>query len=338
MALDDWPEPDRDWAGRYLLGLFREGVEASASSERQAELIAAVHAAGVPAEELFGDPADVARADAPDLAGPSAVAAAESADRAGARDAVGYAGAALLLLGVIAAIMVLVSGDGPIDVRVGVVAVLLAIIGGMIAGSVALFHSMAGRLRAAALAGAVAVGVVLVGGSQVTWSGRDVVLIADLPRWAAALGLLLPGVLAILTARLVPARAAQTAWDDDAWFDRFRGVLTTKGVPAGVAREHERTLREGLAGTTAMQEYGRPDAFALTLAADDPAAPGRRLWWGAAGWFALAVLQAAFIPDDHGFWLLLRVVLIALLIWLGVRSALRARRARPAAPSPKAVQ
>ena len=134
MALDDWPEPDRDWAGRYLLGLFREGVEASASSERQVELIAAVHAAGVPAEELFGDPADVARADAPDLAGPSAVAAAESADRAGARDAVGYAGAALLLLGVIAAIMVLVSGDGPIDVRVGVVAVLLAIIGGLIIG------------------------------------------------------------------------------------------------------------------------------------------------------------------------------------------------------------
>ncbi|MBS4104709.1 hypothetical protein, partial [Tsukamurella paurometabola] len=112
----------------------------------------------------------------------------------------------------------------------------------------------------------------------------------------------------------------------------FRGVLLAKGTPRAVVREHERTLREGLS-TRAFDEYGRPDALALRLVADDPATPSRRHRWGAVGWFAFALLQASFIPGETGAWLVFRVAFTVFLLVLAGRSALRARRARPASSS-----
>ncbi|KXO96736.1 Uncharacterised protein [Tsukamurella tyrosinosolvens] len=330
MAVDDWPEQDRAWAGRYVLGLARLGVPLSSTDARQDELIAAARDAGVPAADLFGDPAEAAAADAPDLN--DADATAEDADGAGAREALAYGGTALIFIGVIAAAMLLIGGGGPVDVTVGMLAVTFAIVTALVVGGAAAMQFVAGRLRIAAYLAAVAIGAVLVGGSQVTWSGRGVVVVADLPRWGAALALLVPGVLAILIARRVPRRAPQTTWSDEEWFARFRGVLISKGTPGTVVREHERSLREGLT-STAADEYGRPDSLALQLVAADPAAQSRRMWWGAAGWMVFALLQATFIPGETGAWLVFRVAFTVFLLALAGRSVLRARRARPASSS-----
>ncbi len=330
MAVGDWPERDRSWAGRYILGLARLGVPLSSTEARQNELIEAVQGAGVSAAELFGDPAEAAAADAPDLE--DADATAEDADGAGAREALAYGGAGLLFMGVIAAVRLHIGGGGPVDVTVGILAVGFAIVAGLILGGAAMMQFVAGRIGVAACLGAAAIVAVLVGASQVSWSGRDVVVVADIPRWGASLALLLPGILAIFVARLVPPRSPRTTWSDDEWFARFRGVLMAKGTPRSAASEHERALRDGLS-TTAYDEYGRPDALALKLVADDPATPGRRHWWGAAGWFAFALLQVSFIPSDTGVWLVLRIGFVIGLVALAARSAFRARRARPNAPS-----
>ncbi|MGX9294881.1 hypothetical protein [Tsukamurella paurometabola] len=329
MAVDDWPEGDRPWAARYILGLAKAGVSLDVSSSRQEELITAVEAAEEPAAELFGNPDVLAAEDAAELAVSDAEAMAT--ESAGVRDALEFGGVSLIFVGLIAAVMVLLGG-GRVDVTVGRVALVSAIAAAVVLGGAASMQFMAGRLKVAGLLAALAVLAVGVGGSQVEWSGRSTVLIGGLPAWAAAIGLLLPGVVVLVVARAVPARVPRTTFDDEEWFSRFRGVLLAKGTPRAVVREHERTLREGLS-TRAFDEYGRPDALALRLVADDPATPSRRLWWGAAGWFGFALLHASFLPDSSGFWLVLRVVVVGGLLWLSIRSALRARRARPASSS-----
>ncbi|NMD56776.1 MULTISPECIES: hypothetical protein [Tsukamurella] len=327
MAVDDWPEGDRQWAGEYILGLFRAGVPAGATVTRQTELIAAAEAAGAPAVELFGDPGEAARADAPDLMDADAVAA--DADEIGLRKTLVYGGVALMFMGVIAAIMVVIDGAGAVDVTVGMTVVMVAIVAALLLGIAATNHFRAGRLTSAKVLAVLAVTAVVVGGSQVAWPGRDVILMDGLPRWAAALALLGPGVLAIIVGRMIPERVPQDSWTDEEWFDRFRGVLVSKQVSPAAAREHERSLRDGLA-VPAFEEYGRPDVLALRLASEDPAAPSRRQWWGAAGWFAFAVLQATFIPGETGAWLVVRIAFTIGLLALAVRSALRARAAGPA--------
>ena len=329
MALGDWPEQDRPWAARYILCLAKVGATFEVSEVRQSELIAAAEAAGEPAADLFGDPDALATEDGAELAISDAEAMAT--DRAGARDALEYGGVSLLLLGVIAAAMVLFGG-GRVDITVGWLAVLSAIVAAVVLCCAASMQFIAGRLKASGALVALAVLAVVVGGSQVAWPGRNTVLIGGLPAWCAGIGLLVPGALVMGVARCVPARAPRTTFDDEEWFARFHGVLVSKGMSRTVAREHERSLREGLA-TSALDEYGRPDTFARRLADDDPATPSRRLWWGAAGWLAFALLHASFIPGDSGFWLVLRVVVVGGLLWLALRSAVSAGRARPKATS-----
>ncbi|RDH12889.1 hypothetical protein [Tsukamurella pulmonis] len=334
MALDDWPERDRRWAARYILCLAKEGVTLEASDARQSELIAAAEAAGAPAADVFGDPDELAAEDAKDFADADVVAMAE--DGFGLREALAYAGVALVFLGAIAGVFVLAKGaTDRVDITAGPVVLMVGIAVALVAGSAASMFFSTGRLRAACGWAAVAVVGVLVGGSQVSWSGRHAVLVAGVPRWPIIAALLVPGLLSILLSRAIPERSSQDAWTDEAWFIRFRGVLVSKGVPSVTVREHERSLREGLTGTSAFAEYGRPDALGHRLAAEDPAAAGRRIWWGAVGWFAFALLHASFIPGETGAWLVFRLVVTAGLVWLGVRSALRARHAQ--STSSKAV-
>lgn len=324
MALDGWPEADRTWGARYVVTLAgQDGVNRALVVERERVLIAALGDAGAPADELFGDPAELARADAAEFGTPDADS--DAAEGLGMRDVLAYSGFMLILPGVLAGGMTFFDGSGPIDVAVGPVAAILGIVVGIIAGSAAVAFFTAGRMKPAVWGVVVALAVVLGAATMAGSSGRGAVLVADAPRWCVALACLLPAVLVLVLWRLVSARTPQTVWTDDQWFERFRGTLRAKGVSTEAAAEHERSLRADLA-SSAMEEYGQPGAMAQSLAKEDPTVPRRRWWWGAAGWFALTLLSALLAVGESGLELAGRV---ALTVGLLVFAASWAWRSRP---------
>ncbi|CAM3949366.1 hypothetical protein ACXYTP_19485 [Tsukamurella ocularis] len=274
MEAKSFAERDKQWGAHYLLVLAgQDGINREILVRRQNELVDSVAAAGVPAAELFGDPGALARADAAELG--SADVAAAAAESFGMHDILTVAGWLLLLQGLIAGIVVLVGGDGPVDVTVGPVILFAAIATTMLGGLVAVGEFSAGRVRRAAIV-AVATVVALAGGVVLAgWAGDWTVLIADAPIWGIALACLLPGVLVIGASRFVPERQPHIGWTDEEWFAQLRDGLLAMGVSGETAREHERALRAGVTAT-AVDDYGQPGAMARRLAADDPAAPRRR--------------------------------------------------------------
>ncbi|MDP0396958.1 hypothetical protein [Tsukamurella strandjordii] len=325
MALEDWPQSDRRWAARYILCLAKAGVSLDASNDRQAELIGSVEASGTSATELFGDPDELAVADAPLLdASETSAAAAESL---GARDILAAAGGLLVVQGIIAGVVLLVTGGGPVDVRVGPLVGLLGIVACEVLGMAAIAYFTAGRMRAAAGMAAAAVAVLMASAAILTASGGGAVLVAGVPRWGIALALLVPGGLVYALSRCLSERTPQTDWSDEQWFDRFRGTLRAQGVSADVAREHERSLRADLT-ESAVGEYGQPGALARRLASDDTSATSRRVWWSTAGWLALALFVGISAIGESGIALAARIALVLGLLLIAVGTGGRAWQTR----------
>lgn len=275
MEAKSFAERDEKWGKRYVATLaWQDGVDRETLVARQNELVDAIGAAGIPADELFGDPVELARTDGAELGTAEVVATSE--EGVGQRDILTVAGSFLIFQGIVAGIVVLVGSDGPVDVTVGPVVLFAAIAATMLAVFVAVGELSAGRARRAMVSGAAAV-VALIGGAVLAaWAGDRTMLVAGVPAWGVALACLVPGVLVLGVGRIVPERKPQTEWTDDEWFARLRDGLRARGVSAAAAGEHERTLRADVA-TTAVDDYGQPGAMARRLAADDPAAP-RRTW------------------------------------------------------------
>lgn len=325
MEAKAFAERDKQWGARYLLVLAgQDGVNREIVVRRQNELVDSIAAAGVSADELFGDPGALARADAAEIG--SADADAEAAESLGMRDVFAYLTGMSLLAGAIAGGTILFDGSGPVDIRAGATALTVGIFACLVfaAGAVAFFT--VGRVKSTLWMGAAAIGALVLGGVATgVWGDR--VVIAGVPRWSVATALLLlPSALMFALWRLVPARTPQTHWTDVEWFERFRGTLRAKGVPSDVAKEHERSLRAELT-TSAFEDFGAPGAMAQRLAGDDPRAESRRLWRWTAFWSGAAALNLLLALDDGGSPTIVRVALSVVAVLLACVTATRAWKA-----------
>ncbi|ADG77114.1 putative protein OS=Tsukamurella paurometabola (strain ATCC 8368 / DSM / CCUG 35730 /CIP 100753 / JCM 10117 / KCTC 9821 / NBRC 16120 / NCIMB 702349/ NCTC 13040) OX=521096 GN=Tpau_0473 PE=4 SV=1 [Tsukamurella paurometabola] len=331
MALDDWPERDRRWAARYILCLaVKQDVSYEASEARQAELIAAVESAGLPAAELFGDPDEAAAADGADIRSSEPPPAPLLGG--GRQDGIDAMGVAYLTVGVPAAILVPMVGGARVDVTVGTVALMAGIVIALFAGGAAWSAAAEGYPRRAMALGLTAVAAALFAASQVSWPNRADVLVAGLPSWIAVPAILAPGIVALVVARFVSNEPRQAEeYTDDQWFMRFRDVLRSRWVSADVIDEHVRSLRADLPDvSTATEEYGDPVALARRLANDDSAADRRRWTWKAAAFavFAFLVLFGAItsLIGDGPSWGVLAPIAV---VFLYAPTALKSWRSRP---------
>ncbi|MET9329017.1 hypothetical protein [Tsukamurella sp. NPDC003166] len=326
MEAKDFAERDEKWGKRYVVTLaWQDGVDRELVVARQNELVDSIAAAGVPADELFGDPVELARADAIEYGSPDADA--EAAEGLGMRDVFALSAVILLIMGIGVGGMFLFDEAGPVDIGLGPLALGVAVVACMIAGSAAVAFYTAGRVRSAtrfavgALA-SVAAGVVVAGVAE-----SDSVLIEGAPRWLVAISFLLPSVLAVVAWRLVPARKPQSAWTDDEWFERFRGALRAKGVHWRNAADYESNLRAELT-TTAFDDFGAPGAMARRLAGDASGASGR-YWWRMPAFYLVLALFAAFMAvDAEGSARALNIALSVMLAIGVVTSSPRAWRER----------
>lgn len=297
MTVKDFAARDEHWGARYLVTLaWQDGVDRAILVARQNELVDAIEAAGVPAEELLGDPVALAKTDAVELG--SADVAATAAEELGMRDVFASLGVVSLLAGAVAGVLLLVDGSGPVDIRAGVIALGagIAVCAVLATGAAAFFT--AGQIRSTVWMGASAVAAVILGAVAAAVVGERV-LVAGVPRWAAALAWLLPGLIAFCLWRLVAARTPQTAWADDEWFERFRGTLRAKGVHWKVAADYERNLRAEVT-TSAAEDFGAPGAMARRLVGDAPDSAGRNWWHMPAFYLALALAAALIAIDSEG--------------------------------------
>lgn len=323
MEAKSFAERDEQWGARYLLVLaWQDGINREILVRRQNELVDSIDAAGVPAQELFGDPDVLARADVAEIG--STDVAAEAAERLGIRDVFAYLAVMCLLGGVMAGAIVLFDGSDPVDTNAGATAFAVGIYACLALGSAAVAFFTAGRVKSTVWMGAAAVGAVLLGGvAAAVWG--DQVVIAGVPRWyVSAAVLLLPSGLLFALWRLVPARTPQTHWTDE---ERFRGTLRTKGVSSDAAHEHERSLRAELT-TSAFEDFGAPGAMAQRLAGDDPGAESRRLWRWTAFWIGAAVLNLLLAIDDGGSPTIVRAALSVVVLLNACVTAALAWRAR----------
>lgn len=274
MEAKSFAESDKQWGARYALTLAgQDGINREILVRRQNELVDSIDAAGVPAWELLGDPVELARADSVEYGSAEVQATAE--DGFGLRDILTVAGWLLTFQGFIAGIVVLVDGDGPVDVTAGPVVLFVAIAATLLGGLVAMGEFSAGRARRTAVATIATIMAFVGGAAFASWAGDRAVLLAGVPVWGVALACLLPGALVFGVSRCMPRRAPQTEWTDEQWFARLRDGLRAKGVSADTVREHERALRADVT-STAVDDYGQPGAMVQRLAAEDPAAPRRR--------------------------------------------------------------
>ncbi|WP_182112382.1 MULTISPECIES: hypothetical protein [unclassified Actinotalea] len=253
-------------------------VPADALGERERQLLAAVHAAGVPAAELFGDARELAAEDAAELG--TADEAVRTSQGGGLRPALLEAGATLVAIAVVGAVLTAVRSGWAVDVDLASVLVALSVTVaflGWVAGR-ALFS--AGR-PLPAVGALVAVGALALAGiGAAAGVGPGHVLARDVPvpLWGAAA--LVPGVLALVAARRTRQPVLRESWDDAEWLRRFHHALRTRLVPSATARGHvtevEQATRAG--SSSAFDEFGHPVVLARQVADADRTARARR-WW-----------------------------------------------------------
>lgn len=294
-----WPEGDREWAARYRMRMTGKHVPSSVLDERERDLLDAVRGAGLPAEELFGDAADVAAEDFTALA--TTEEAVLTSQGGGLRPALIEVGGTLLGIGAVAAARTLMQSGWLVDIRVALglvgLGVLIAFLGWIVGRASFAGGRSATTVGVLVTAGAIAVACIATAASV----DPDRVVAHDVPAPLLVLGLLAPGIVLLVSASRMPRQPLRESWDDAEWLRRFRGGLRAGLVPAATARGHVAEIEQALAsaGSTADSEFGHPLVIAREITQVDRTARARRWWLSmTAGTGTPLVIAALVIAND----------------------------------------
>lgn len=280
------------------MSMAGKNVPADALAERERELLDAVRAAGLRAVELFGDAGKLAAEDVAEMA--TVDEAVRTSEGGGLRPALREVGGSLVGIPVVAVVMMSVRSGWRVDVKTGAA---------LIAASVAVVFVgwVVGRASFSAGRPAVTVGmlgagaVALAGIATAVSLGPDPVAARDVPVPLLGLGLLAPGVLALVVGSRMPQQTLRETWDDADWLRRFRGGLRTRLVPAATARGHLVEIEQAMASGTAsaFTEFGHPLVLAREIADADRTARSRRWWLSTvARTSTLLVIAALVLAND----------------------------------------
>ncbi len=316
MNLKAWSAGDQDWVTRYRRAVAGRHVPATVLEERERELLDAAHEAGLPAAELFGDADELAAEDAAELA--TVEEAVRTSEGGGLRPALQEVGGSLVAIALIAVLQMSIRSGWRVDVGVVEALVAVSVVVVFVGWVVGRAFFSAGQ-PGATVGVLVAVGSVAVAGiAAAAGLGPGLVAARDVPVPLLGLGLLTPGVLALVVAGRMPQQTLRESWDDAEWLRRFRGGLRTRLVPAATARGHVAEVEQAL-GTgvgSAVVEFGHPLVLARQVAAADRTARARR-WWASTivgTGTPLAVIALVLALDSRGGSVLTIVFLVSLLL------------------------
>jgi hypothetical protein len=278
VAPTTWPERDQRWVERYRRSMTGKHVPADALAERERELLQAVRETGIPAAELLGDADALAADDVAELA--TVEEAVRASEGGGLRPALRELGGTLVSISTVAVVLMAIRDGWSVDVEVGAALVagsVAAVFVGWVVGR-ALFA--AGRLHAAVGVVVAAVALAVGGIAWAATMGPGHVAAHGVPVPLLGVGLIAPGVLALVVAARMPHPSLRESWDDDEWLRRFRTALRSRLVPSATARDHVAEVEQAIAAgaTSAFAEYGHPLVLARRLAQADHTARARR-WW-----------------------------------------------------------
>lgn len=299
MTTKVWPQRDARWLGLYRGSIAGKPVPRDVAEARERELLVAVLEAEAPADEVLGDPAELAALDATELAGGEEELIRE--DGGTPRTTVINVGGTGLAIGLVVSISMLVRSGWSLDVNLAVILVGGGTAVAFIAWAVASGCYGGGRLGG--VFAAIVLGVVAGSGGIVmaVLVGNDHVLVRDVPTLLVGAALLMPGVALLIIGGNLRERL-QEDWSDGEWLQRFRNGLRTRLLPAEAARGHiaevVQTIARGGDGS-ANREFGHPLVYARALAQANRHSRGRR-WWvsavGTIGW-PLAFLALMLLID-----------------------------------------
>lgn len=328
MTVTTWSAGDQKWATRYRAAMVSKQVPLAALHERERELRDAVRAAGLPAAELFGDAAILAAEDAAELVTIDEVV--RTSEGGGLRTALRELGGTLLSLATLGILLMLIRTGWLVDIDVAPTLVTASVVVGAVGWVVGRALFSAGRpvmmIRVLLAVAAFAVGgialAVIVGPGQI--------LASDVSLPLLGVGMLAPGVLALVAASRMPQQALRTDWDNAAWLRRFTGSLRARLVPTATTRGHVADIERAMgAGTpSAFAEFGHPLVLARELADANRISRVRRWWVATVGSTIFPLLIAAAIFGSRS-WEVLTIPVVALLLLSAVISLVIGWRERP---------
>jgi hypothetical protein len=292
-----WPVQDQQWVARYRTSIAGKHVPARALEERERELLRALRDAEVSATELFGDPDALAAEDAAELA--TVDEEVRGSLGGGLRPALREVGNTLMGIGVVAVLIMFVRHGWYVDIDVALALVAAGVTVVFVGWVVSRALFAAGR-AASAVGVLVAAGAAALAGIAAAANlGSGHIAASDVPAPLLALGMLAPGVVALVVPSRMPQPEYRECWDDAEWLRRFRGGLRARLVTATAARGHVAEIEQALVAgrTSAYAEFGHPLTLARELAKADGSARRRR-WWvstvtGTGGPLAIAVVVIA---------------------------------------------
>lgn len=304
-----WPERDRPWQAAYLWGVTQPEVSAETIAARLDELLGAVLEAGVPAEELFGDPAALAADDVAELG--TAEEVVRSSFGSGAKQTLLLTGVMLLVPILPLMIVLLISSGWEIELTArsltfsGCLALMLA--------SCAVIRALHDAGLPKGVGAMIAVAVALLVAAVAVAMTPDPLprLARDVPTLFVGLGAAVPGAALLLTSFLLPEKPLREDWSEEQWVRRFRAALISRGLSRQQAAERVRELRAGRVAVdrSAFAEYGHPVAFARKMTEHAPAAKKRRWVVGGAAEVVVPALLLVFGAASTDMWWWMRLLI-----------------------------
>ncbi len=309
-----WPGVDQEWVERYRTSIAGKYVPAHALEERERELLNAVRDAGVPAAELFGEADALAAEDAAELATVDEEVRASLAG--GLRPALREVGNTLMGIGIVAVLIMIVRHGWSVDIDIALMMVVGAVTVVFVGWVVARALFAAGRPACAVGALIAASAAALAAIASAASLGAGHIAASGVPTPLLALGMLAPGVVALVAASRMPLQESRDDWDDAEWLRRFRGGLRARLMSATTARGHVAEIEQALvtAETSAYEEFGHPLTLARELAAADRAARKRRWWVSTISGVGAPLAIAALVLVNNSWGALTIPTAVALLL------------------------
>lgn len=294
-----WPVRDHAWVTRYRASMARQHVPALALEGRERQLLDAVQSAEAPAADLFGDADALATEDAAELA--TVDEAVRTSLGGGLRPALLEIGGSLTGIGGVGVLLMIIRGGWSVDIDAAHVLVAAGVLVVFVGWLVFRALFSAGRSVAAVVALGFAGVLAVAGIASAATLGLGHIAASNVPVPLLALGMLGPGVVALVAVSRMPQQGLREAWDDSDWLRRFRGGLRARLMPEDTARGHVAEIEQALRseGASAFAEFGHPLVLARELAATDRTARARR-WWATAiaGTGAPLVIAMLVLTND----------------------------------------